>query len=438
MLKKLHFRFILITMTLVTIILTVILTSIYLFMAQGEHMQATEFMKTAINTGVFPPKKIPPMLEKIPSNNMPDNRPNFIFSSNLALYANSFLVEIDEFGGITLRYFSSDFNIDDASDTILDFIKLAQDKHSPEGIIKVNNLEVRFLIKTEPHKQVIVFTDRSAEIATLNRLLWICIFIGFLSMLVFLVITIFLAKWAIHPVEHAWEKQKQFVADASHELKTPLTVIATNADVILANPYTQVKDQLKWLNYIKIETEHMTKLVNDLLYLAKLDDEEVLTHKMLFNLSDSLMNICLPFECVIFESNKTFNMNIAPDIKYYGDEGRLKQLGVILLDNAIKHTPENEKIDFNVALDNTKNKILISVTNTGPGIPEEYHKKIFERFYRVDKSRARATGGYGLGLAIAKNIVMQHNGTIHVTSSLEGPTTFWVSLPYKLKNKKLL
>lgn len=433
MLKKLRLRFIMITMTLVTIILIAILTSIYLFMAQGERLQTSQFMKNVADTESFPLKNVPPMFEKNYPKNMPKDRPGFMFAPNPSLYANSFLVVIDESGEISLRYFSSDFNIDDESDTVLNFINLAKTKNTPEGIIKVNNSEVRFFIKNEPHRQVIVFTDRSSEIATLTRLLWVCIIIGLLSLMGFLVISIILSKWAIKPMEKAWEKQKEFVADASHELKTPLTVIATNADVVLSNPLDQIKDQAKWLSYIKTETERMTKLVNDLLYLAKMDDEEILKHKMNFNLSDALMDICLPFECVVFESNKIFNMHIDSNIEYYGDEGRIKQLGVILLDNAIKHTNQNGIIDFNVTLDANKNKILLSVTNTGPGIPEEHHQKIFERFYRVDKSRARATGGYGLGLAIAKTIVTQHNGIISVTSSKEGPTTFLVSLPYKHK-----
>lgn len=429
MLKKLRLRFIMVTMTLVTIILIIILTSIYLFMAQGERLQTTQFMKTVANTESFPSRNMPPMFEKNPPKDIAPHQSDFLFSPDPSLYANSFLVVIDESGGITLRYFSSDFNINEESDTILDFISLAQAKNTSEGIIKINNSQVRFLIKNVPYKQIIVFTDRSSEIAILTRLLWICIFIGLLSLLGFLFITIILSKWAIKPMERAWEKQKEFVADASHELKTPLTVIATNADVVLANPSDQIKDQAKWLSYIKTETERMTKLVNDLLYLAKMDDEEILKHKMHFNLSDALMDICLPFECIVFESHKIFNMNITPNIEYYGDEGRIKQLGVILLDNAIKHTKENGIIDFNVTLDT--NRILLSVSNTGPGIPEAHHEKIFERFYRVDKSRARATGGYGLGLAIAKTIVTQHNGTITVTSSEEGPTTFLVSLPVK-------
>lgn len=436
MLKKLRTRFIMITMTFVTIILIAILTGIYLFMAQGERIQASDFMKNVANTEGFPSRNIPPMFIKNHPQNMPKDTPDFIFSPNPSLYANSFIVIINETGEVLLRYFSSDFNIDDESDAVLDFINLTKAQNTSEGIIKINGSEVRFFIKNEPHRQVIVFTDRSNEIATLTRLFWVCVFIGFLSLLGFLVISVILSKWAIKPMEKAWAKQKQFVADASHELKTPLTVIATNADVVMANPTDQIKEQAKWLNYIKTETERMTKLVNDLLYLAKMDDEEILKHKMNFNLSDALMDICLPFECVVFESNKTFNMNIAPDINYYGDEGRIKQLGVILLDNAIKHTNQNGTIDFNVSLDSNKNKILLSVTNTGPGIPEEHHERIFERFYRVDKSRARETGGYGLGLAIAKTIVTQHNGTIHVTSSLEGPTTFSVSLPYKHNKHK--
>ncbi len=431
MVKQLRLRFIMVTMSLITIILISILTSIYLFMAQGERFQTARFMKDVASSGTFPSNNIPPMFNNKPIKNIPKRTPGFILTPDPSLYANSFLVVLTDSGEISLRYFSSDFNINEETDTILNFIKLAHEQNAPEGIIKVDNLEIRFLIKNEPHQQIIVFTDRSSEIATLTRLMWICIFIGLLSLMGFFVVSVILSKWATKPMERAWEKQKEFVADASHELKTPLTVIATNADVLLSNPLDQINTQAKWLNYIKTETERMTKLVNNLLYLAKMEDDEILKHKMYFNLSDALMDICLPFECVVFESNKIFNMNIEPDIEYYGDEGRLKQLGVILLDNAIKHTNENGTIAFNVSLDSIKNKILLSVTNTGPGISEEHHQKIFERFYRVDKSRARETGGYGLGLAIAKTIVTQHNGTIDVTSSLQGPTTFSVSLPLK-------
>lgn len=429
MLKKLRLRFIMTAMSLVGIILLAILISIYFFMAQGEKRQTLDFMYSMTRNEMIGTPKIPSMFDKSPNKNLHEHR----FKANPALYTNSFLVTINADGTIALHSFSSDFDITTQSDTILEFIALAKEQNTDEGLIKVNNSQIRFVITRNANQEIMVFTDRSLEIATLNRLLIICLLIGILSLLVLLGISIILSKWAIKPIEKTWEKQKQFVADASHELKTPLTVIATNADVVLANPYDQIKEQSKWLNYIKAETERMTKLVNDLLYLAKLDDDEVLKHKMHFNLSDALIDICLPFECVIFESHKIFNMHIAPDILYYGDEGRIKQLGVILLDNAIKHTHENGTIDFNVFLDTSKNKIHIEVTNTGKGIPLEHQDKIFERFYRVDKSRSRETGSHGLGLAIAKTIVSQHSGTLSVTSNIDGPTTFTAILPIKTK-----
>ena len=124
-------------------------------------------------------------------------------------------------------------------------------------------------------------------------------------------------------------------------------------------------------------------------------------------------------------------MDITPELLIYGDENRLKQLAVILLDNAIKNTNEEGQIHFSLKHNSAKNKIVFTITNTGKGIPSEYHDKIFERFYRLDPSRTRETGGYGLGLSIAQSIVIQHNGSIEVHSTEEGPTTFLVTLPIK-------
>ena len=261
MLNKLRFRFIMTTMSLVSVILFAILISIYTFMAHGEKLQTLEFMRQIARTETTTFSKVPPMFEK----NRGKNIPAHLFTQSPALYANSFLVIIDESGNINLRSFSSDFDITSQSDTILEFISLALAQNTKEGIIAVNDSQIRFLIKIEGHKQIIVFTDRNSEITTLNRLLAVCALIGILSFLVLLGISIILSKWAIKPIKTTWEKQKQFIADASHELKTPLTVIATNADVVLANPNDQIKDQTKWLSYIKTETERMTKLVNELL-----------------------------------------------------------------------------------------------------------------------------------------------------------------------------
>lgn len=420
MLKRLKTRFILITMSLITLILFVIFGGIYFFMAQSEKNFTLNNMRSMTKTQSLSFRHEPPMFGD------PSFKPQPDFPR---LRNDTFLVRLSSDNEVT--QIIPAFESEEQLEQIPNFISLAEAEEAQEGIIIINSTEVRFLKQATDRGKVIVFSDRSQEIATLNRLLMVCILIGILSFTLLFVITFYLAQWAISPVAKAWEKQKQFVADASHELKTPLTVIATNADVVLSNPLDYVENQSKWLHYIKTETERMTKLVNDLLYLAKVDDDESLIHCLPFNMSEAFTHVCLPFESILFESHKHFHMAIEPELVIEGDENHLKQLAIILLDNAIKNTPENGDIYFSLKKETTKNKLLFSVTNTGPGIPPEHHHKIFERFYRVDPSRARETGGYGLGLSIAKSIVTQHSGSIEVQSTLEGPTTFLVTLPTK-------
>ena len=173
----------------------------------------------------------------------------------------------------------------------------------------------------------------------------------------------------------------------------------------------------------------MSKLVSDLLYLAKVDSNEVLITSTPFNLSEAIINITLPFESIVFESNKELQMEIEPDLMYIGEEARLQQVAIILLDNALKHAPIKSSIQ--IRLHQVGTNYQLEVSNEGEGIPPQHLDKIFERFYRVDASRARDTGGYGLGLSIAKSIVEQHHGSISVNSQLNSLTTFTVILPIK-------
>jgi signal transduction histidine kinase len=233
-----------------------------------------------------------------------------------------------------------------------------------------------------------------------------------------------LATWAITPIAEAWDKQKQFIADASHELKTPLTIIATNTDVVLANANDTVQNQSKWLSYIKSETVRMSKLVSDLLYIAKSDVNEVAMVMTEFNLSHTVQGVCLVFESVAFEKGKFLDSNIVDGISYKGDEDRIKQLITILVDNAIVHSNGNANIMVSLCYD-VKDKVKISVSNTnGEDIPKGYEERLFERFFRVDKARNRSNGSHGLGLNIAQSIVKNHGGTISVTSTSDHVVTF--------------
>lgn len=285
------------------------------------------------------------------------------------------------------------------------------------GKIIIDKNKYRYMLKFDPPKEnySLVFLDRTLEISTINRLLFIFIIITGIGLIFIFFISVLLANWTIKPVSKAWNQQKQFIADASHELKTPLTVISTNTDVILSNPKDSIENQSKWLNYIKNETVRMTKLVNSLLYIAKYDANEV---KIMFNkidLSNVISSICLQYEPLIYENNKKLLTDIDNGLTIIGDEDKIKQLINILMDNALKYSLNNGIIK--ISLKKIKQSIIcITVSNSSDTISKEQLDKIFDRFFRVDSSRNRKTGGSGLGLNIAKSIVEIHKGSINVMS----------------------
>lgn len=219
------------------------------------------------------------------------------------------------------------------------------------------------------------------------------------------------------PVKESFDKQKQFIADASHELKTPLSVIIASSEALEDNP-----NEVKWLKNIKNEANRMNILITDLLELASTEKKETFKFEFL-NLSKITELSVLTFEGITFEHNIKILYNIDDNIKMNMDENSIKQLIEILLDNAIKHS--YKKSTINVSLKEEKGVIELKIENNGEEIPKGEEEKIFERFYRVDKSRNRKENRYGLGLAIAKNIVLMHNGKINA-SSQNGTTTFKV------------
>ncbi len=236
--------------------------------------------------------------------------------------------------------------------------------------------------------------------------------------IIVLIVTKKITDWIIKPVKNSFEKQKQFIADASHELKTPLSVIVASSEALEDNP----KD-IKWLKNIQAEADRMNLLITDLLELASSENKlnKVYEEKDLSKITELSV---LTFEGRIFEKNLKLKYEIKPDIKFRMDENSIKQLIEILLDNAIKHSKDKGKIE--VILKKEKD-ISLEIINEGNPIPKEDEEKIFERFYRIDKSRNRKENRYGLGLAIAKNIVENHSGRISAKSK-DGKTIFKVIL----------
>ncbi len=268
----------------------------------------------------------------------------------------------------------------------------------------------------------IVFLDKSYEDNTMKQLIVNFALVGSVALAAFLVISIIIAKLAVAPVEKSWKQQQQLVADASHELKTPITVISANADILLANKASTIAEQEKWIQYIKTESSRMTALINNMLFLAKTDETKRAETQSIINLSDTVNGCILPFESICYEKHKTLESMIMPNVYIKGNENSIKQLIVILVDNAFKYSEDNGRIKVSVT--DEQDKAVLSVWNTGAPIPADQQAHIFERFYRVDKSRSRKEGGYGLGLSIAQSIIESHNAKITVHSTAENGTTF--------------
>lgn len=222
------------------------------------------------------------------------------------------------------------------------------------------------------------------------------------------------------PVQEAFEKQKRFISDAGHELKTPISVIAANADVL----QSEIGEN-RWLACIQTENRRMEALVKSLLSLSRLEQQARPAH-LPVDLSSAVVGVALAFESAAYEAGKTVDMRVEDGIWCLGDVEKLKQVTAILLDNAIKYASSGGHITLSLA--KSHGKCALRVHNDGVCIPKEEQKHVFERFYRADASRSRQSGGSGLGLAIAKAIVDEHKGKIAVESKTEQGTTFTVLL----------
>lgn len=289
--------------------------------------------------------------------------------------------------------------------------------------IKINSLYFSDMSYNFKSGEYLVIVDTSNIRDRLSSILLISIFILGLSELLVYYVSKRITKWITEPVEETFNKQKDFIADASHELKTPLSVMMASIDCIDVN-----KKNEKYINNIKSESDRMNNLITKLLDLSK---SESGTNKELYtmnNLSKIVEKRALVFESLAFENNVNIELHIEKDIVLKCSKIEIDEVVSILIDNAIKHSYKNSVIKVNLYKD--KNNILLDIINNGNDIPSDECDKIFERFYRSDKSRNRDSNRYGLGLAIAKNIVTNHDGSI-IAFSKDNYTTFRVTFKQK-------
>lgn len=269
--------------------------------------------------------------------------------------------------------------------------------------------------------------NTNSEIEHLHNLLKLILIGGIILFIVSAGSGIFLSHRAMIPIVSAWERQRQFVEDASHELRTPLAVVHSQLELILKQPDETVLSNANHLGIALSETRRLTKLVSDLLTLARSDSDTAELQIKPVNISDLIKRISEPYIELGAVEGKTVSLNLADNLITGCDESKIAQLIVILLDNAIKYTNTGGFIETSLIRDN--NRYLIIVKDTGIGIKESERDLIFKRFYRGDKSRARATGGTGLGLSIAAWIVKKHGGSIKAMQNLPQGTIIKVILP---------
>ncbi len=287
---------------------------------------------------------------------------------------------------------------------------------------------VRYVVdETEDLKEYYLI-DISFERAILLSLLLNLISIGVVSLVVFLFISYQLSEMMVKPAVIAWDNQKQFISNASHELKTPLTVILANSE-LLADSDLGSESNTTRIGYVKHEANRMKSLVEEMLFLAKFDeysDDGIMEQH---NISDIIMESILMFDPIAFENQIELLSDIEDDITLECFPNQIKQLNDIFVDNAIKYSPAGEVI--NIQLFKSKHQVIYSANNTGAYLKPDELDQIFSRFYKTDKARTNQSNSYGLGLAIAQKIVDIHSATINVESTKENGTTFVVKFNIK-------
>ena len=398
MIKRLRIKFVCINMTIVTIMLCVIFGLVLHFTSVSMEKESIEMMQSVA---------LDPLQLGIPGKGASGVRLPY------------FALQLGP-GGELLASGGGYYDLTDRA-LLNELISLSSVQKT--GVL--SDYGLRYVRVVTPTMQCIVFADMSSEINTINNLLQNCLLIGAASFIIFLMISILLARWAVKPVAVAWEQQRQFVANASHELKTPLTVILSNAQMLAEN----VEDpelRKRMTASILTVSQQMKDLVTKLLNSAQVDQGIGAMQFSAVDLSHTVTNALLPFAPIFYEQGMELDSVVQDDIWVQGSQPHLIQVVNILLDNAQKYGVEHGHTRVTLRQQGKKS-CLLTVANERKALSGQELKNIFKRFYRADAARER-TGSYGLGLSIAEGIVQAHRGKIWAESK-DGVNTFLIQLP---------
>lgn len=412
MIHKLRRKFVIAIMTIVMAFLLAILGGLYISARNGfERMALTSMRQMDMRT--TPARSNPDAqgVPRLPKKAVRRDAPSPVASVSIAASGTVKLMD------------NQIYEIADEDFDALSARVLAQEKES--GVLQ--DMQLRYvLFRHGDGTQQIIFASTQFEQEILTNQLLFSLLIALAAFFLFLGVSVLLARWMTKPVEEAFNRQRQFVADASHELKTPLTVILSNTDMLMASGQIVDDKNLRRLDNIRADSRRMKGLVEDLLSLARADAKKEVAAFEPLSMSHLTSCALAGIEPTLFDSGRTLREDITPDLFVCGDAVRLRQLVDILLDNACKYSIPGGEIRVTLSAQTPK-ALCLHVVSQGNPIPAEEYDLLFHRFYRRDASRGEAPG-YGLGLPIARSIVQAHDGRIGVQSE-QDKNIFFVHLP---------
>ena len=403
MIRDLRKKFILVAMLSTMLVLTAIM-GVVNFSNYREMLDRADEMTALLeqNDGKFPEE---PSWHEQDDTETPPAKPEndeidkSRFSVETPFETRYFTVTVDENGEVTDCDLDRIAAVDE--ETAEEYTQTAQQKNKTTGFQGIYRYRVT---ETEDGAKY-VFLDCRREISNFRTVLVTTISVSLLGLAAVFVLVVIFSRMVFRPVEESIQKQKRFITDASHELKTPLTIIDANIEVM-----EMESGESQWTKSTRKQIQRLSGLVQQLVTLSRLDEEKGLEEKCEFNLSEAVSECVQPYESLAQTREKNLTLNIEEDITYTGDERSIRQLAGILMDNAVKYSSENGNITL--TLKKKGKKIFLEVYNDADDLPQGKLDVLFERFYRLDSSRNSGTGGSGIGLSMAKAIVQAHKGKI--------------------------
>ncbi len=410
MIKKLRIKLIAVSMVSLFTVLLVIAGTINLMNYIGIIKDADSILSVlAENDGVFPKSEVPPggmnpLIHDFRSPEVP--------------YESRYFSVLLDGSGSVISVDTGKIAAIDTSEAI-EYAQTMLEKSKDKGFFE----NYRYTKQVTEDGIRIIFLDCYRGLSTFRSFLLTSIGVSFFGMLAVFILMILLSEKIVKPISDSYEKQKQFITDAGHEIKTPLTIIDADAE-ILEMDY----GDNEWLKDIQTQVKRLTALTENLTLLSRLEEQSPLQEMMIeFPVSDVVSETAQSFQGPAKTRGKTFSMDIEPMLSFRGGEKSIRQLVSILLDNALKYSPEGGTVS--ISLKKQNKSLCLKVYNTAQNVDTHNLDRLFDRFYRGDKSRSSETGGYGIGLSVAKAIVTSHKGKITASSKDGKSLTIAVTLP---------